>query len=156
QVAVSARSQGAGRGRGGRAWQDPPGEALMVSLGWAGPLPASVLDGLPLRVADAVLAAIELVAPAARDGIRWKAPNDLVAARDGAKVAGILVDARTLDGVVDPIIVGIGVNLAGAAFITTDGRDATTVEQVVGVRVERDDLLPELVRLVGRAVRPPA
>jgi BirA family biotin operon repressor/biotin-[acetyl-CoA-carboxylase] ligase len=126
-VAVRADRQLAGRGRDGRRWQDPPGAGLLLSVGARGPLQLRVLEDLPQRIADVLL---ELLADAGADA-RWKAPNDLVSS-DGAKLAGILVDARTTGEAVDQVIVGIGMNLTGAAFTTSDGRAATTVEQLGG------------------------
>ena len=137
-VVVRARTQQAGRGREGRTWQDPPGEALLLSVGVRGPLDVTVLDALPSRIG---LALLEVLAP---DGqLRWKAPNDLVASRGGAKVAGILVDARTVGAHVDHVVVGVGCNVRGAAFTTTDGRDATTLA-AIGAPVD------ELARLAAR------
>lgn len=148
-VAVSARSQRDGRGREGRAWQDPPGEALLLSVARRGPLPVSVLEDLPRRVATALLAAI---GDGADDehGVVWKAPNDLVAASDAAKVGGILVDARTVGDAVGSIIVGVGVNVAGPAFTTRDGRGATSLEQALGRPVDRARLLREFVGGIDR------
>ncbi len=124
-VAVRARSQQDGRGREGRAWQDPPGAALLLSVGVRGPLDITVLEALPARLGMALL---ELLAP---DGqLQWKAPNDLVASFGGAKVAGILVDARTVGIHVEHVVVGFGCNVAGPAFTTADGRDASTLEAV--------------------------
>lgn len=124
-VAVRSASQLAGRGRDGRGWQDPPGEALLLSVGVRGPLAVTVLDALPARLGQALLAAL------APDGqLRWKEPNDLVASDGGAKVAGILVDARTVGTHVEHVVVGFGCNLRGAAFTTTDGRAATSLEAI--------------------------
>jgi BirA family transcriptional regulator, biotin operon repressor / biotin---[acetyl-CoA-carboxylase] ligase len=126
-VAVSARSQRDGRGREGRTWQDPPGEALMLSIGVRGPLATLVLQDLPRRVVQALLDAIVDGVPGAAGQIAWKAPNDLVARKGGAKLGGVLVDARTTGASVDQLIVGIGLNLDGPAFHTSDGRRATSI-----------------------------
>jgi BirA family biotin operon repressor/biotin-[acetyl-CoA-carboxylase] ligase len=121
-VAVTTDSQRAGRGREGRVWEDAPGGAIMLSVGRRGPLPVEVLDELPRRVADVLLATF-----GAGDRVAWKAPNDLVDSED-AKLAGILVDARTVGDEVEHVIVGVGLNAGGAAFTTEDGRRATTLE----------------------------
>lgn len=92
---VTAAQQSAGRGRQGRRWSAPPGQALLVSVvlrEW-GPL-------LPLAVAVAVA---ETAGPSAV--VKW--PNDVLL--DGGKLAGILVEARPQDGWA---VVGIGVNVA--------------------------------------------
>lgn len=92
---VTAAEQTAGRGRQGRRWVAPAGQALLLSL---------VLrrhDGLlPLR---AGLAVAETAGPEA--GVKW--PNDVLLA--GGKVAGILVEAFPRQGWA---VLGIGVNVA--------------------------------------------
>jgi BirA family biotin operon repressor/biotin-[acetyl-CoA-carboxylase] ligase len=142
-VAVSARSQSKGRGRAGRAWIDPPGEQLALSVGIDG-APAEVLDDLPRRVADALLALL------GERRVAWKPPNDLVSAADGAKVCGILVDARTT-GSRARIVVGIGINLTGDAFEVA-GREATSLG-ALGVEIDRARLRVEVIERVGGLLR---
>ncbi len=141
-VAVAARRQRAGRGRDGRAWEDPPGDGLLVSIGTAASS-VDVLDDLPRRVAACVQRSVD--DPAAR--VAWKAPNDLVDATTGAKVAGILVDARTSGARLEHVIVGVGINVSGPAFSTSDGRDATTLEQL-GASLDADGLVQQVAALL--------
>lgn len=93
---VTAEAQSAGRGRQGRSWSAPPGQALLLSLVLREP-PAL----LPLVAAVAV-------AEVAGDGALIKWPNDVLL-EDGGKVAGILVEARPQAGWA---VLGIGVNVA--------------------------------------------
>src|SRR4051812_30256001 len=94
---VTAREQTAGRGRQGRRWVGPPGEALLVSV------ILREFDGLlPLR---AGLAVADVAGEAAR--VKW--PNDVLV--DGRKLAGILVEGRPHEGRAG---VGIGVNVSAA------------------------------------------
>jgi BirA family biotin operon repressor/biotin-[acetyl-CoA-carboxylase] ligase len=92
--------QTAGRGRLGRAWQAPPGTAILCSL-LLRPPPVrraselSLVGGL--AAAETVEAALVLAAQ-----IKW--PNDVMVNR--RKVAGVLAEAR--DGVV---VLGIGLNV---------------------------------------------
>ena len=92
---VTAGEQRSGRGRQGRTWSAPAGQALLMSL---------VLRGdhalLPLAAAVAVARAC---GAAAR--IKW--PNDVLV--DGRKVAGILAEARPQAGWA---VLGIGLNVA--------------------------------------------
>jgi BirA family biotin operon repressor/biotin-[acetyl-CoA-carboxylase] ligase len=92
---VTAGEQTAGRGRQGRTWSAPAGQALLLSLVLRDP-PAL----LPLR---AGLAVADLAGDAAR--VKW--PNDVLL--DGRKLAGILVEARPQDGWA---VLGIGLNAA--------------------------------------------
>ncbi len=92
---VTAAAQEAGRGRHGRSWQTPPGQALLCSLVLREP-PAL----LPIAAAVAVA---ELVGAAAT--LKW--PNDVLV--EGRKVSGILVEGRPQEGWA---VLGIGVNVA--------------------------------------------
>jgi len=92
---VTTGLQTAGRGRQGRAWVTPPGQALLMSL-----LLRVVDPLLPLR---AGLAVADLAGPGAL--VKW--PNDVLV--DGRKVAGILVEARPREGWA---VLGMGINVA--------------------------------------------
>lgn len=119
-VAVAARTQRAGRGRAGRRWEDPPGAAVLLSVGVRGPLSTRVLEDLPLDVAAIVVEVL------GTSGVVRRAPNDLVDSA-GRKVGGVLVDARTSADVVEEVVVGVGVNLSGNPFVTADGRAASSL-----------------------------
>ena len=146
---VRARSQVAGRGRQGRTWHDAPGgEALLLSIGRRGPMPVAVLDDLARLVAMALLESLD-----ADGAIAWKAPNDLVAAADGAKVAGVLVDARTTGSSVDEVIVGIGCNVTGDAFVTPDGREATSATNCTRASLDVERITARVVERVVALLR---
>jgi BirA family biotin operon repressor/biotin-[acetyl-CoA-carboxylase] ligase len=96
---VTAAAQTAGRGRQGRRWSAPAGEALLMSL---------VLRDPPRLLP--LMAALAVCDVASADAlIKW--PNDVVVEREGslAKLAGILAEGRTREGWV---VVGIGLNVA--------------------------------------------
>ena len=108
-TAVVADFQTAGRGRLRRAWEAPPGTALLASF---------VMPARPLASLVAGVAAAHACGPSAR--LKW--PNDVML--HGAKLAGILAERLA-----DRVVVGIGVNLTsappGAAMLGEDvGRDA--------------------------------
>ncbi|TML99465.1 MAG: biotin--[acetyl-CoA-carboxylase] ligase [Actinobacteria bacterium] len=92
---VTAAEQSAGRGRQGRRWSAPAGQALLMSL---------VLRRPPRLLP---LAAAVAVAEVARDDARIKWPNDVLL--DDRKVAGILVEGRPQEGWA---VLGIGLNVA--------------------------------------------
>ncbi len=92
---VTAAEQSAGRGRQGRSWSAPRGQALLCSLILRDP---GALVSLAAGVAVAELAGPEAT-------IKW--PNDVLLA--GRKVAGILVEGRPQD---DWAVLGIGINVA--------------------------------------------
>ncbi len=100
---VIAETQTAGRGRGGKRWESPPGMGLWMSFllrpeGEGAPSLAPILGGL------ATARAIEAVCPGLRPRIKW--PNDVMVS--GLKVGGILCEAVGLDA----IVVGVGLNIA--------------------------------------------
>jgi BirA family biotin operon repressor/biotin-[acetyl-CoA-carboxylase] ligase len=101
-----AENQTAGRGRAGRSWLSAPGAALMFSLAWRFKGPLHNMSGLPMAAGVALAETIcSLGVPVQ---IKW--PNDLL--RDGAKLAGILVETQTdkNDGAIWAVI-GAGINL---------------------------------------------
>lgn len=133
--------QARGRGRLGRGWDAPPGQAILASV---------VLKPPPARSAAELslvsgLAAAEVVEQALGLAVQIKWPNDVMVNR--RKVAGVLAEAA--DGAV---VVGIGVNvnqtrdelpleakIAPASLYTTDG-----------VRRERAPLLADLLAALER------
>lgn len=102
---VLANEQTAGRGRGGKEWQSPPGAGLWITL-VERPADTSGLGVLSLRVG---LAAAEALDRFAAEPIRLKWPNDLYVER--GKLAGILVEARWRDQAVEWVAIGLGVNI---------------------------------------------
>jgi BirA family biotin operon repressor/biotin-[acetyl-CoA-carboxylase] ligase len=101
---VFAEEQTKGRGRFGRVWTAPKGQALLGSIVLR---PDIEVDRVPLMTAMAALAVADVVGDEAQ--IRF--PNDVM--RDGKKIAGILVEARFISSRPDVFIVGIGLNVTG-------------------------------------------
>jgi BirA family biotin operon repressor/biotin-[acetyl-CoA-carboxylase] ligase len=99
---VTAAEQTAGRGRQGRSWTAPPGQALLYSAVLRPLTPRHVL--LPLAVPLAVCEAAEELRPEVECKVKW--PNDVHL--EGRKLAGILIEARPQDGWA---VLGIGLNL---------------------------------------------
>lgn len=127
-LVVASDRQTAGRGRLDRTWEADPGAGLLVSvLLRPGDLPA---DRWYLLTACAGLAAQSacLATAGVEPGLKW--PNDLLV--DGAKLAGILAEART-----GAVVVGMGLNVhagpPGSAWL----------DSAAGRRISRADLLVE-------------
>ena len=114
--------QTAGRGRLDRRWDAPPGSNLLVSVLFRRGFDPANPHQLTQRVAVAAAEAIEACTDR-RPTLKW--PNDLLL--DGAKLAGILAQAGTVDGRVDHVVVGMGCNLRwappGAATLPDVDRD---------------------------------
>jgi BirA family transcriptional regulator, biotin operon repressor / biotin---[acetyl-CoA-carboxylase] ligase len=101
---VWALAQSAGRGRQGRAWQSLAGN-LTVSFLLRPAIPPARLPELSLLAAVALAETVASLVPADR-AVALKWPNDVLL--DGAKLAGILLEAPPGGGAV----IGIGVNVA--------------------------------------------
>lgn len=140
---VVADQQRSGRGRLGRVWETPPGQALLFSTvlrppaGWA----ASAWGWIPLIAGIAVGTAIAEHCPEAT--LKW--PNDVVIdgpAHDGTpgprKLAGILAERRG-----DAVVVGIGINVMHAQDMLPI--PAATSIAIEGGRVTREALLASVL-----------
>jgi len=102
-----AEYQAAGRGRRGRSWLAPPGEALCLSLSWTFQEVPADIGALSLVIGVCALRVLKLLE--AR-GVALKWPNDLVAG--DAKLGGVLIDLRTEVAGPACVIVGIGINVS--------------------------------------------
>lgn len=115
-LAILAENQTAGRGSRGRIWACPPGNLYLSVL----LRPRNDAEGAGAGQ-WALLAGVVLIETLAQfaatpDGLRLKWPNDVLS--DGAKLAGILVDAAmTANTGSDWLVVGVGANLASAPVI---------------------------------------
>jgi len=105
-----ADEQTSGRGRQGRTWSAPPGQALLVSL--LVRRRRGVVAGIPFAAGVAVTDALAAFALEAQ--LKW--PNDVVVG--SRKLAGILceVEPAASDRDRAAVAVGIGVNLSVASF----------------------------------------
>ncbi|MFJ3046195.1 biotin--[acetyl-CoA-carboxylase] ligase [Herbaspirillum chlorophenolicum] len=103
-----ADRQTAGRGRAGRPWRTAPETSLTFSLAWRFERPLHALLGLPLAVGVALAEALQVLGVQAQ--LKW--PNDLL--RDGAKLAGVLIETAADGSSSDATwtVIGIGLNLA--------------------------------------------
>jgi BirA family transcriptional regulator, biotin operon repressor / biotin---[acetyl-CoA-carboxylase] ligase len=127
---VTAGHQTAGRGRQGRTWTAPPGQALLLSL-----VVREVDPLLPLRAGLAV-------ADLAGAGALLKWPNDVLVG--GRKVAGVLVESRPQEGWT---VVGIGVNAA------VDLAAMPVELRATAGSLQRRDLEAALTELLGHLER---
>jgi BirA family transcriptional regulator, biotin operon repressor / biotin---[acetyl-CoA-carboxylase] ligase len=107
-VLLAAEEQTAGRGRRGRRWHSAPGAGLTFSLGRRIRRPARELAALSLVAGVAAARALRALG-VRQAALKW--PNDLVV--DGAKLGGILVEARTPAGSRNQgsyAVIGLGIN----------------------------------------------
>src|SRR3954471_9084196 len=129
---VTAAQQSAGRGRQGRTWSAPAGQALLMSL-----LLRDPPRFLPLAAAVAV-------ADVAGDGAQIKWPNDVLL--DGRKVAGILVEGRPQERWA---VLGVGLNVA----LRVEDLPAELRETATTLGLAARDVEPTLERLLAALER---
>ena len=141
---VVAEHQRAGRGRWGRAWDDAPGQSLMLSLVLR-PALAPERAGLVALAAGLALAeALDAFGVAA--SVKW--PNDV--RQGGRKLAGVLAEASWA-GRRAAVVLGVGLNVEQTAFPDALADVATSVRLVTGRPVDRlAPLAPFLRRLECR------
>jgi BirA family transcriptional regulator, biotin operon repressor / biotin---[acetyl-CoA-carboxylase] ligase len=130
---VTAARQTAGRGRRGNVWVSEPGN-LYGSLLLTNAAPPAHLPELCFVGATALLDASRKVAPTLAAKFKLKWPNDLLL--DGAKVAGILIEAESVGGKT-ATVVGIGAN---CAHHPADTAHPATDLAAAGVSVTPDTL----------------
>lgn len=133
-----AEHQSEGRGRLGRSWVAPAGQAVMLSVLLRPQLPPERLGLVPLAAAVAVR-----VATHGRLGIKW--PNDLLAP-DGRKVAGILAESEIQHGQVGWVVLGVGINLRAAP---ADVPTAACLDEL-GPPMRKEDLAVDVLAMVQR------
>jgi BirA family transcriptional regulator, biotin operon repressor / biotin---[acetyl-CoA-carboxylase] ligase len=129
-LALQARRQVAGRGSRGREWTAPEGN-LNLSVLLRPDRPAAEAGLFSLLTGIAVA---EALAPWTKTAPMLKWPNDVLL--DGAKLAGILIDAVPDGARLDWLVIGIGVNLVAAPEIP--GRRTTSLSAHGGTLVADD------------------
>lgn len=140
---VIADEQTAGRGRQGRSWYTPPGNALAFSLILKGVEQEGTLhsEAIPRLTALGTLAVCAALQQeySLNPQIKW--PNDVLL--DGRKVAGVLAEASWQGERLAAVILGIGINIAIQSVPPQEALlfPATCVEAALGVPVERWALL---------------
>ena len=142
---VTADEQTAGRGRQGRAWTAPPGDALLLSLVLRELSDRHAL--VPLAAAVAVCEACEATA-AVECAIKW--PNDVWI--DRRKVAGILIEGRPQQRWA---VLGIGLNVTTAEFPPELADLATSLALAAPPGPPREDVLDALLAALDRLLTAP-
>jgi BirA family transcriptional regulator, biotin operon repressor / biotin---[acetyl-CoA-carboxylase] ligase len=140
RTVVVADQQAAGRGRHGRIWQAPPRTSLLASILVRSRLPPTLLATLSPTTAVATAEALSRVAPLA-PCLKW--PNDVLVG--GRKIAGILLESRSIASAEPILVIGVGINLGQREFPLELAGRATSVALETGHPVDRDTLLAALL-----------
>lgn len=142
---IIADYQRSGYGRHTRAWQSPPGMALLFSLilypdQWPQP-------GLAARATMAAsLAVLQAASAAGAQGCSLKWPNDILCP-DGRKISGILTEQVSRPDGARPLITGIGINVNQAPedFPAELRASATSLRVLLGHPLSRLHTLKEFL-----------
>lgn len=105
-TALIAECQSAGRGRMRRTWHSPPGANIYTSVILRPRFEPERAPQISLAAGVAVAETLDHYCPG-KVFLKW--PND--AQIGGKKVCGILTQMKTAAGVIDFVVVGIGVNV---------------------------------------------
>ena len=144
---VIAERQSEGRGRLGRSWESPPYCNLYFSL-LLRPTLAPVHAPQITLMAAVALADTVAAFVAEPPAIKW--PNDILL--QGKKLAGILTESSCDAKRIEFVILGIGVNLNFPAALMPDTirQRATSLMEIAGARISRENFLRRLIHDLDR------
>lgn len=134
---VVADTQTSGRGRSGRVWHSDTDENLYFSIVIDG-LDSSML--LPLNIYAGYILA-DTLKGLVDAKVKW--PNDMVV--NGRKLAGILMETSFSGGVLEKVVLGIGLNVNASAFNSEIKDIATSIYKETGVKQEREKILASFI-----------
>lgn len=141
-----AEHQSAGRGRAGRSWLSSSENSLTFSLAWKFDGGPQRLSGLPLAVGVVLGDALALLG--VRVELKW--PNDVL--KDGAKLAGILVETQSAPDGGTWTVIGIGLNLIMPDEVEAQlGRSAAGAPWLA--RMDREVLMAALLDALADGLR---
>ncbi|MDB5105817.1 MAG: hypothetical protein JWP91_3506 [Fibrobacteres bacterium] len=134
-----------GKGTRGRPWVGLPGNIYMTLGINRRHLPPARLALLPLEIGIHVWEeASARISPGHRTSLTLKWPNDLLL--DGSKAAGILMESHG-----EFILVGIGVNVAGAPHVGDGGTPSACLAEAGMAVGERDAMIEGIYKRIREA-----
>lgn len=142
---VVADMQTAGRGRRGRQWESPQGEAVYMSLVLRPEALPEQASGLTLVMALSVAQALKSLGLL---GCQIKWPNDIVMNRK--KLCGILTELHMESGRVGDVIIGVGINVNQKSFASEIESVATSILAQTGRYMDKDVLIDAVMEAFGR------
>lgn len=128
-----------GRGRRGRTWESPAGEAIAMTFLLRPKIDPNNASMLTLVAAMAVARGIE-DETGLKAGIKW--PNDVIINRK--KVSGILTEMSAQADYVNHIVVGIGINVHIDEFPEELKNIATSIFLELGIKINRAALIERI------------
>lgn len=134
---VVAGQQLGGKGRRGRSWSSPPGEAVYMTIGLRPEVSPDRASMLTLVMALAVSRAIGQVCGRDDADIKW--PNDIVIG--GRKVCGILTEMHMDGNRIGCVVIGVGINLNRSEFEPELAQTATSLSIECGRGFDRGPMI---------------
>ena len=138
---IVTEHQTAGRGRLGRPWLAEPHQNLMLSLLLRPNVSPETLNLLPLYVAVALSETIERVSGL---NVECKWPNDILF--KGKKIAGILIEGSVKKGLVEYVVIGIGINVNQEKFPGDLTAKASSLKLECNKEFDRAELFKQLLK----------
>ncbi|NHJ49123.1 MAG: biotin--[acetyl-CoA-carboxylase] ligase [Asgard group archaeon] len=141
RVVIIAREQDGGFGRLNRKWHSPEG-GLWLSAIFQKPISIQKLRGYSVKygihLADFLKDYIELK-------VRW--PNDLMI--DDKKVGGILTEISSIDGKINHLIVGLGlnINISRNDFPEEIANLATSLSEELNKQVDFEEVVQNIIEI---------
>ena len=146
-VVIVADEQTAGRGRRGRTWSSPAGAGLYVSFVFRPRHDdATGVHVLSLMTLAAGVALHEAIARATGLQAELKWPNDVMVGR--RKLAGVLAEGLAIGTAEQAVVLGLGINVRRSSHPPAIAERATSLENELGRRIDREPLLDEVLRSI--------
>ncbi len=134
---VVANAQTAGKGRRGREWASPAGEAIYMSLILRPEFSPNNASMLTLIMALAVADTISQLHSDLKVSIKW--PNDVLV--NEHKVCGILTEMNAEPDFIHDVVIGVGINVNQKVFPEELQETATSLRIEKGEHIERSPLI---------------
>ena len=137
---VVTRSQTAGKGQRGNAWESEAGKNITCSiLLYPSFLPVQRI----FLLSEVIALSVKEMLDAYTDRITVKWPNDVYF--EERKIAGILIENELMGNRYDLSVAGIGLNINQEYFLS-DAPNPVSLKQITGKDYDTGALLKELVR----------
>lgn len=135
---VMADIQTQGKGTHGRTWYTDEENNIAFSFFLRLNCDIGKLEGLTKQIAYIIKDILKL-----QYGIdvSIKEPNDIVV--NGKKIGGILTETKTMQGKVQYLVVGIGINTSKTNFQEDIKDTATSIKKEFGIEVNVEDFIAE-------------
>jgi BirA family biotin operon repressor/biotin-[acetyl-CoA-carboxylase] ligase len=138
---IVSELQTGGKGRLARVWDSQSGKGIWMSLILKPQIEIAKVPQFTFIASLAVVSAIEEVTHL-EPQIKW--PNDIYIGKQ--KVCGVLTEMRSEAGLVEAIIIGIGINVNQTEFPEEIKEKATSLAILAGHSFPRAKLLQEILR----------